>query len=181
MARANRLAILAVTVLVLGGCGGSATPSASSSTGQQPSGVTSPGLTPSSAPTASPSPGLASLASQYSAAADKGNVAIVQCNKDKSAASGDLAKGKAAAQECLTAYTAYVAALKAVNWGPVQPQADKVVAAMDKIDALVAQMTTATSLTAFVAAYDQLAPIEVGLLVAANALRASLGLPPVKS
>lgn len=178
----KRLALLAVSVLVVGGCGGSAsTPTASAGTNQQPSVVATATLTQSQAPTASPSAGLASLAAQYSAAADKGNAAVGQCNKAKAAAAGDLTKSKIAAAECMTAYSAYVADLKAVNWGPAQPQVDKVLAAMDKIDGLVAQMANATSDTTFRASYNQLAPAEVGLLAAANALRKVLGLPPVTS
>jgi hypothetical protein len=181
MARAKRLAILAVTVVLLGGCGGSGTTSTpSSATGQQPSGVATPALTPSSAPTASSSPALAALASQYTVVSDRGNAAIVQCDKAKADANGDLDKSKTAAKECLTAYTEYVAGLKAVNWGPTQPKVDAVIAAMNKIDTLVAQLANETSEAAFTADYEKLAPAELGLLVAANALRAALGLPPVK-
>jgi len=183
MARTKRLAILAVTVLVLGSCGGSATtPTASAATTQQPSVVATPAPTPSPSPTASQSSDLARLASQYSEISDEGNVAIVQCNKDKAAAvGGSLAKSKAAAQECLTSYIGYVADLNAINWGPVQPEANNVIDAMNKIDVLMEQMANATSAATFRAAYDQLASAEVGLLVAANILRAALGLPPVQS
>jgi hypothetical protein len=179
MARTKRLAILAVAVLVLGGCGGGVA-STPTSTSQQPSGGAS-SSAPSAAATASPSPDIATLSSHYTDIYTKGNAAVVQCNKDKAAAIGSLTKSKDAAQECLNSYIGYVADLKATNWGPVQPQADKVIDVMDNIDVLMVQMVNATSAATFKAAYDQLAPDEVDLLVAANALRAALGLPPVQS
>jgi hypothetical protein len=176
MARTKRLAILALAVLVLGGCGGSSTtPTGSGGTTQRPSGV----ATPSSAPTASPTANLAALASQYTSIASQGNDALVQCNKDKTAAvGGSLTKLQAAAQECLNAYTPYIAAFEAVNWGPAQPQADKVIAAINKILTLTEQMVNATDETTFTAAYDQLASAATDLRTAANVLRAALGLPP---
>ena len=143
--------------------------------------MATPALTPSPAPSASPSADLASLASQYTDLSDKGNAAIVQCNKDKAAAVGSLAKSKAAAQERLTSYIGYVADLKAINWGPAQPQADKVIDVLNKIDTLMEQMANATSASTFRVAYDQLPLAEVDLLVAANALRVALGLSPVAS
>lgn len=179
MARANRLAVLAVTVVVLGGCGGSGTtPGASAATTQPSSVVTTPALTLTPAATASSSPDLAALASQYTALADKGNAAVAECDKDKAAAVSSLAKSKVAAQGCLTTYIGYVADLKAISWGPVQPQADKVIGDMDDIDALIVQMINAPDASTFRAEYDQLTPLGVTLLADANAMRAALGLPP---
>jgi hypothetical protein len=67
------------------------------------------------------------------------------------------------------------------NWGPAQPQADKVIDVLNKIDTLMEQMANATSASTFRVAYDQLPLAEVDLLVAANALRVALGLSPVAS
>jgi hypothetical protein len=181
MARTKGLAILAATVLILGACSGSSTTPTASATTQQPSVVAAIALTPSAATAASPSPAVASLASAYSEIADKGNAALVQCNKDRAAAIGSLTKAKAAAQECLNTYIGYVTDLKAINWGPVQPQADKVIADMDNIDSLMVLMINAPDATSFRSAYDQLDPMGATLLVDANAMRAALGLPPTQS
>ena len=181
MARTTRLAILASTLLILGGCGNSAaTPTAPAATTQQPAPVATAALAASPSPAASPSTGLSTLASAYSELAAKGNAAIVQCDKDRTAAAGNLTKAKAVAQECLTDYIGYVADLKAIDWGPVQPQADDVIAAMNKIDVLMTSMANANTDAAFMTAYDQLTPAAGDLLTAANALRAALGLPPVQ-
>ena len=181
MARAKRLTILAMTVLVFGGWGGAAAPPTGSSASPQASSVATPALLgSSSAAVASPTLALKALASTYSAASDKGNAALVQCDKAKAVIGGSLDKAKAAAQQCLAGYTDYVAALKAVNWGPTQPKVDAVIAAMDKIDTLVGQMANASSETVFTSEYQQLAPAEIALLEAANSLRSALGLPPVK-
>jgi hypothetical protein len=134
--------------------------------------------TVSSAPAASPSPDLTTLAGQYTAIADAGNIALAACNKDKAAAVGSLAKSKVAAQECLTTYIGYVGALKAINWGPAQPEADRVIGDMDKIDSLMVQMINAPDASSFRVAYDQLDPLGVTLLADADAMRAALGLPP---
>jgi hypothetical protein len=180
MARAKRLTTLAVTVLVFGGCGGAAATPTGSSASPQHSSVASPALGSAPAASASPTLALTALASTYSAASDKGNAALVQCDKAKAVIGGSLDKAKAAAQQCLAGYTAYVADLRAVDWGPTQPKVDAVIAAMDKIDTLVGQMANASSETVFTAEYQQLAPAEVALLGAANSLRSALGLPPVK-
>lgn len=179
MAHAKPLVTLAVAAMLFAGCGGgSATTPTASTGGQQPSGQATPTLAESSAPMASATVNVAALPSQYNNIATKGNAAIVQCNKDKTAASGDLTKSKVAAQECLTSYTSYTADMKAINWGPAQPQADKVIAAMDKIDVLTGQMAAATTEASFMASYQQIASAAAELLTAANALRAALGLPP---
>jgi hypothetical protein len=74
----------------------------------------------STAPTATPVPSTASepssLASQYSAIAAKGDLAVVQCNKERVAAEGGtLAKAKAVAADCLASTSGYVAQLQAVS------------------------------------------------------------------
>jgi hypothetical protein len=120
------------------------------------------------------------LATQYGAISDKGSAALTQCEKDKAAANGVLAKGKIAAKDCLAVYDQVVAEMKAVNWGPAQSQADAVETVMDKIDAIVAQMVNASDGSAFLAAYAQLTPAATELLTSANALRAAIGLPPAK-
>jgi hypothetical protein len=120
------------------------------------------------------------LATQHGDISDKGNAALVQCNKDKAAANGDLTKGKIAAKDCLAVYDQVLAEMKAVNWGPVQPKADALETAMDKIDAIVAQIVNASDGTAFLTAYARLTPAAADLLVSANALRAAIGLPPAK-
>lgn len=179
MARTKRLAILAVTFLVLGGCGGSGTtPTTSAATSQQPSVGAGPTVTQSAVSSAA---ALASLASQYTDLSNKGNAAVAQCNKDKTAAVGSLTKSKAAAQECMTTYIGYVADLKAINWGSTQPQADKIIADMDKIDSLMVLMIDAPDAATFRAAYDQLDPMAAGFLVDANAMRSALGLAPAAS
>jgi hypothetical protein len=177
MARAKPLVTFAVAALFFAGCGGGSATTPTASTGQ-PASNQAPTLAASSAPTASATVDVAALPSRYSDIAAKGNAAIVQCNKDKTAASGDLTKSKVAAQECLTSYTAYAADMKAINWGPAQPQADKVIAAMDKIDLITGQMAAATTEAGFMASYQQIASAAAELLTAANALRSALGLPP---
>ena len=150
MARTKPLAALAATALVLGGCGSSTTtPAASAATTQQPPVIATPALTPSPAPTVSPSFDLSPLASQYTGIADKVNMAIAQCSKDAAAAVGSLTKAKAVAQKCLTAYSHYGLDFKAVNWGPAQPQADNVIAAMNTVDTLFTKMAHAADATTF--------------------------------
>jgi hypothetical protein len=124
-------------------------------------------------------PDIKTLASQYSTISEAGNAAITQCNKAKTAASGDLAKSKLAAQVCLTGYSVYRNAMKDINWGGAQPQADQVIAVMDKIDALITQMVNANDLASFRTASDQLPSAAISLLTAANTLRTALGLPRV--
>lgn len=177
MARTKRLAILAVTVLVLGGCGGSATPTPSGGTSEHPLVVATATSTSSQAPTASPSADLPSLASKYLALSATASTAVTKCNQDKVGAVG-LTKLKQVALECLTAYSAWTESMKAVHWGPVQPQADKVIEAMDKIDGLAGLMANAASDATFQASYHQLPAATAALLVAADRLRAALGLPP---
>jgi hypothetical protein len=180
MTGTKHLAILAVAVLVVAGCGDPATGSSAGASASSQTSSVSATPTPTATPTPNPSAVLAALATQYGAISDKGNAALVQCNKDKAAANGDLAKGKLAAKDCLAVYDQVLAEMKAVNWGPAQPKADAVVTAMGKIDAIVAQMVNASDGSAFLAAYAQLTPAATELLVSANALRAAIGLPPAK-
>ena len=179
MAGTKHLAILAVAVLVVAGCGGGSA-TASSAGASASSQTSSVSATPTLTPTPNPSAVLAALATQYGTISDKGNAALVQCNKDKAAANGDLTKGKLAAKDCLAVYDQVLAEMKAINWGPAQPKADAVETAMGKIDAIVAQMVNASDGTAFLTAYSRLTPAAVDLLVSANALRAAIGLPPAK-
>lgn len=172
MARTRRLALLAATILILGGCGGSTTPA---------SAATSRGPSPAATQGPAQSANLASLASQYEAIAARGDVSDAQCDKDKAAAAGSLVKSRAAAQECLADHLPYLDALKAIDWGPAQPQADGVIAAVNRVDALDEQMAGAVTLAGFMVAYDQVAPATTEFVAAANALRAALGLPPVSS
>lgn len=194
MARTRRLAILAATVLVLGGCGGSsatptasalATPTAPALATPTASAAATPAPTPSPAPTASPSSSpsfsTAAAASQLTQISGSAKLAVAQCNADKAGAATSLSKAKAAAQECLTAYSQYVADFVAVDWGPAQPQADKVIDAINGIVTLVRQMANATSAASFKVYYDQLPAATASLLTAANALRAALGMPPANT
>ena len=169
MARTKRLAILAATVLIVGGCSGSTT-AASTATTPGPSSVATRGATESST--------LAALASQYTEIATSGQAAVAQCDKDKAAAVGSLVRSKAVAQECLTDYGSYVTELKAIDWGPAQPQADNVIESMNEIDALLAQMANAPTAATFRVEYDQLESDATQFLVNADALRAAMGLPP---
>jgi hypothetical protein len=188
MARTGRLAILAAAILVLGGCGGSAatlappaaTPTAAAVTTQPlTAAAPTPAPTPTPTPAASASSALAPLASTYAGIAAKGEAVVVRCLGAKAAASGSLVKAKAAARACLADSRAYVADLKAVSWGPLQPQADNLIAAIDAVNVLLARMANATTDGAFTDAYDQLPSAEANLLVAATAFRRALGLPPV--
>lgn len=120
---------------------------------------------------------IKTLASQYSTISEAGNTAIAQCNKAKAAAAGDLDQSKLAAQACLTGYSVYQNAMKGINWGGAQPQADAVIAAMDKINTLITQMANAADMTSFRAASDQLPSAAVALLKVVNTLRTALGLP----
>jgi hypothetical protein len=73
----------------------------------------------------------------------------------------------------------YVGQLQAVSWGPVQPQADRVIATITKIDVLFDQMAHAPDAAAFRVAYNKIAAAVGDLLVVGTALREALGLPPV--
>ena len=181
MVGTKHLATLAVAVLIVAGCGGGSA-TASSAGASASSQTSSASATPTPTPTATPDPSavLAALATQYADISNKGNSALTQCEKDKAAANGELAKGKIAAKDCLAVYDQVVAEMKAVNWGPAQSQADAVETVMDKIDAIVAQMVNASDGSAFLTAYAKLTPAATELLTSANALRAAIGLPPAK-
>ncbi|MFI5254687.1 MAG: hypothetical protein ACHQ15_04445 [Candidatus Limnocylindrales bacterium] len=167
MARTRRLAILALVVSVMAGCGGSAT---------TPSPLAPTTLAPT--PTPSPSADLAALVSAYQTIASNTTAARGQCAIDKDAAAANLTSARAAAQKCLNDFSQVVADFEAIDWGPVQPQAESVIAAIDTLDTLAGQMAGATTVAAFRVAYDQLTAAEVKLLAAVNPLRAALGLPP---
>lgn len=130
-------------------------------------------------PTASPSPDLAALASQYKTLALKTTAARDRCSIDANAAAANLTSAKAAAQQCLDDFSGVVADLKAINWDPVQSQADGVVAAIDTLDTLTGEMASAATVAAFRAASDQLPPAETTLLSAISRLRTALGLAPL--
>ena len=126
-----------------------------------------------------PTSELAPIAAAYSAIAARGDAAVVQCNRERVAAQGGtLAKAKTVAADCLASTSGYVAELKAVNWGPVEPQADKVIATIVRIDALFAQMANASDAAAFRIAYEETGAAVGDLLVFGTALREALGLPP---
>jgi hypothetical protein len=162
--------MLALAVLPIEGCGGpAATFTPSPATTQQAS------FTP--APTVRPSPDLAALASEYTTIAVKATTARTQCAIDVDAAAANLTSARAAAQQCLDDFRGVVTDFKAISWGPVQPQADGVVAAINALDTLAAQMASAATAAAFRAAYDELPSAEVAFLSAANKLRTALGLP----
>ena len=71
-----------------------------------------------------------------------------------------------------------MADFKAAGWGPAQPKADAVIAAIDVLDGLAGAMADAATVPVFRVAYDKLPAAENALLVAAARLRAALGLPP---
>lgn len=172
MARQTELTILVVAMVLIQGCGAPAASPSPMITGQ-PSVVVA---SPTPAPT--PSPDLGALVSDYSAIAAKTTAARAQCSTDVDAASANLASAKIAAQKCLDDFSAVSAGFKAVNWGPAQPQADRVIAAIDALDTIAGQMANAATVAAFRAAYDQLLPAAASLLSGSEALEAALGMPP---
>lgn len=178
MGRVDRLAILMVATLALGGCAGAASAPASALPSSAPTVALSATPAVSPTPTVSPSPDLTPLAATYTGIAAGGTAALDQCNREKAAANGTLVEARAIARACRNSYLQYIAALKAVNWGPVQPQADNLIAAADTCDAIVLEMVNATDGTTFRAAYDRLPAATTNLLARADALRADLGLPP---
>ncbi|MFI5211233.1 MAG: hypothetical protein ACHQ2E_12360, partial [Gemmatimonadales bacterium] len=181
VARTGQFAILAVTALLVWGCGSSATtPTASTLAPEPPTPAVTPTLAATPVQAANPTPDLASLASQYATISANGDAAVAQCTRDRAAAASSLVQAKAMAQQCLTSTSGYVAQLKAINWGPVQPQADKVIAAVDAIEGLLGQMVNASSAATLRTEANQLVPASGRLLIAASALRSALGLPPVK-
>ena len=149
----SRLAILTVVVLVLAGCGGAADHE------PEPAVQRCHPVPTATAPTASPHPGvspssdLAPLAATYTTIAAGGTAAVRQCDREKAAANGTLADAKAIAQACRDGYVKYIAAMKAVAWGPVQAQADAVIAAAEACDAIVLEMVNAADGSTFRAAY----------------------------
>ena len=184
MARSTRLAILTLACLVLGGCGSAATTPTPTVPPGGPTQAASTVPTARSAPTVSPAPhvspsmGLAPLAATYSTIAAGGTAAVRECDREKAATNGSLTDDKAIAQSCRDGYVKYIAAMKAVAWGPTQPQADHVIAAAEACDALVVQMVNAADWSAFSAAYGRLPAAEDHLVLMADAMRKVLGLPP---
>ena len=186
MAWTGRLAIAAAATLVLGSCGGSAAsapPSATSaissvvpSATPDPTPTATP--TPTPAPTPSPSANLAPLAATYSAISSGGTAAIDQCDRARIATNRTREQAQALAKSCRDSYLKYIADLKAVDWGPVQPLADGVITAADASDAIVVQMINATTGESFMAAYNRLPAATTELLHRADVMRAALGLPP---
>jgi len=172
MSRIPRLATLMLTVLVVGACAGAATTPA----GTAPSAVPTVAATPT--PAASPTPDLSPLVVTYTTIAAGGAAAVRQCDREKAGANGTLADAKAIAQACRDGYVQYIAAMKAVAWGPAQSQADAVVTAAEACDAIVLLMVNAADGTTFRAAYARLPAAEDRLLLMADALRKALGMPP---
>ena len=169
MARTRWIVILALAVLPIVGC--------SSPAALTPSPAATPSPTP--VPTASPSPDLTALASQYKTLAVKTTAARERCSIDANAAAANLTSARAAAQQCLDDFSGVVADFKAINWGPVQSQADGVIAAINTLDTLTGEMVGAATVAAFRAASDQLTSAEATLLVAVSRLRTALGLAPL--
>lgn len=182
MARSTRLAILTLACLVLGGCGSAASSPAAPSGGPTQAASSVPTATAppvaSTSPHVSPSMVLAPLAATYSTIAAGGTAAVRQCDREKAAANGSLADDKNIAQSCRDGYVKYIAAMKAVAWGPTQPQADHVIAAAEACDALVVEMVNAADWSTFSAAYGRLPAAEDHLVLMADAMRKVLGLPP---
>ena len=186
MAWTGRLAIVAAAILVLGGCSGavnptpSAPPSAISSIVSSPTPAPTPTATPTStpAPTPSPSANLAPLATTYSAISAGGTAALDKCNQARIATDRTREQAQALAKSCRDSYLKYIADLKAVDWGPVQPLADGVIKAADACDAIVVEMINATTGESFMAAYNRLPAATTELLRRADAMRSALGLPP---
>lgn len=143
-------------------------------------GTVAPVITPTPAASASPTLPSPSVATQYAAIAASGDASVAKCTKDAKAAAGSLTRSKAVAQECLAVASSYLAELQAVSWGPVSPEADNVIKALNTIDGLLGQMAAATSATTFRAAYDRFDPAALELVIAADALRAALGLPLIQ-
>jgi hypothetical protein len=170
-----RLAAMTLVVLVLGACAGATSPGVPSS---EPSVVVTAPATPSPTPTASPSPDLSPFAATYTTIAAGGAAAVRQCDREKAGANGTLTDAKAIAQACRDGYVQYIAAMKAVAWGPAQPQADAVVTAAEACDAIVVLMINAADGATFRAAYARLPAAEDRLLLMADAMRKALGLPP---
>lgn len=171
MGRTTRLAILVAAIVLVQGCGGPAA-SLTPAVSEQPSIAA-----PSPTPAPSPSPDLQALASDYAAIAVKTTAARAQCSTDVDAASANLASAKVAAQKCLDDFSAVSADFKAVNWGPAQPQADRVIAAIDALDTIAGQMANAATVAAFRADYDQILPAAATLLSTSDELKTALGLP----
>jgi len=184
MSRGARLAILVLTCVMLGGCSGAATTPASAGPTGEPTTTASPVPTvqPSSpvspSPAVTPSPDLSPLATTYTAIAAGATAALHQCDEAATAVDRTLADAKAVARSCRDGYLKYIAALKAVAWGPAQPQADALIAAATACDAIVVTMINATDGAAFRAAYARLTPATNLLVQRANAIRKVLGLPP---
>jgi len=186
MSHSARLTILALACLALEGCGGAATIPASTPPSGAPTQAASaaPTQAASAAPTATPppaasaSPDLKGLAATYTTIAEGGTAAVRQCDREKAATNGTLADDKAIAQACRDGYVKYIAALKAVAWGPAQAQADRLISAAEACDALVVEMVSAADWSAFSAAYGRLPAAEDHLLASADAMRKALGLPP---
>lgn len=177
MARATRLASLVAAIVLFQGCGG---PPATPAPGATPSPAISaqPSPTASAAPAPSPTSDLGALVANYSAIALKTNAARAQCSTDADAASANLASAKVAARKCLDDFRAVDADFKAVDWGPVQAQANRVVAAIDLLETLADQMANAATVAAFRAAYAQVLPAAATLLSRSDELQAALGIPP---
>jgi hypothetical protein len=178
MSRCTPLAILTLALLVLTGCAGTATEPTTMAPTVEPTVTASPVPTPTAPPAASPSSDLSALAARYTTIAAGGRAAVRQCDREKAAGSGSLTDDKAIARACRDGYVTYIAALKAVAWGPAQAQANAVISAAEACDALVVEMLNAPDWSTFSAAYDRLPAAEDHLVLMADAMRKALGLPP---
>ncbi len=178
MSRTTPLASLTLAFLMLGGCAGPATTPASTVPSAAPTVTASPGPTTTTPPAASPSPDLSALAASYSTIAAGGRAAVAECDREKTGSNGTLADDKAIARACREGYVKYIAAMKAVAWGPAQAQANAVISAAEACDALVVDMVNAPDWSTFSAAYQRLPVAEDHLVLMADAMRKALGLPP---
>ena len=169
-----RKLVLLVVVVILAGCAG-ASPSLSTSGPIPTTGPTSTAPVAVTTPTPIPTFDVQGLAMKYLTVEATGEAAVLACEKDRN--SSDLAKAKIAAAECRTAYEGYVAGMKALDFGPLQPEAVKVTAAMTVLDGLMIDMSGAQNVTTFRQAYDQLPRAENQLIAATNDLRQARGLP----
>jgi hypothetical protein len=187
--KAMRIVVIGLAVL-LAGCGGATaspsatppvTPSAMTSPANTPAPTPTPALTATPIPTASQSADLAALGATYTQIYAGEAAADAKCNQLKMpATNGTLADAQAIAQACRDGYMPYLSGLLATSWGPVQPQADNVIAAANAVDALVVDMINAPDISTFRTAYDQLSAARTALVIKAEVLREALGLPQVK-
>ena len=165
---------LLLVALVVAGCSGASATISPSPTAQLPA-------TPTAQPSvsASASPDIAALASKYLEIVGVANPKIDACNSGVQAGenSSDLAAVKASLQICIDAFAGMTDSLAAVNWGPVQPKVDNVIAAIAKTKAVVNDMTSSASIAEVKSHSSALVSADGDLAAAVAVLRVALGLP----